>query len=41
MPYADKKKQAEYLKANDLKRRKEQPEYFLWKSAKKGQGTKA
>ena len=35
MPYSDKERQARYLLENDRKRRKEQPEYFLWKAAKR------
>ena len=29
-----------YYLERDRKKRKEQPEYFLWKAAKKGHGTK-
>ena len=35
MPYSDKERQARYLLENDRKRRQENPEYFLWKSAKR------
>ena len=35
MPFSDKKQQAEYHLKNDRRRRKEQPEYFMWKAAKK------
>jgi|DEB0MinimDraft_10_1074344.scaffolds.fasta_scaffold62231_2 hypothetical protein len=35
MPYADPEKQKRYLYEYELKKRKEHPEYFLWKSAKK------
>ncbi len=35
MPYSDKERQAKYLLENDRKRRQNNPEYFLWKAAKK------
>ena len=41
MPYADKEKRRAYDLEWGRKRAKAQPEYMLWKNAKKGQGTKA
>ena len=35
MPYSDKERQAKYILENDRKRRLNNPEYFLWKAAKK------
>jgi hypothetical protein len=35
MPYADPEKQKKAVREYELKKRKENPEYFLWKSAKK------
>ena len=40
MPYSDKERQARYLLENDRKRRRENPEYFLWKAAKRRAKTK-
>ena len=35
MPYSDKERQAEYLKDWERKKRKHNPEYYLWKAAKR------
>ena len=40
MPYSDKERQARYLLENDRKRRQDNPEYFLWKAAKRRAKTK-
>jgi hypothetical protein len=40
MPIFDAEKRREYDREWSRKKRQENPEYFLWKSAKKEQGTK-
>ena len=35
MPYSDKERQAEFIKEWERKKRQDNPEYYLWKSAKK------
>ena len=35
MPFSDKERQAEFLKEWERKKRKDNPEYYLWKGAKK------
>ena len=35
MPFSDKEKQAEFLREWERKKRQDNPEYYLWKSAKK------
>ena len=40
MPYSDKERQAEFLREWEREKRKNNPEYYLWKAAKRRARTK-